>query len=147
MYSFNARHVAVAALCDCLLGSLAAKDAPGTLASGVGAQAAATRLPDASVGMAATAPAATIAAAPAATISISMKEFMFAPPSLTVKAGSTVTWTNLDQEPHTVVSTSGLFRSGALDTRESFSYRFAVPGTYPYFCTIHPRMVGTVVVE
>jgi plastocyanin len=85
--------------------------------------------------------------APAITINISMKDFMFVPPSLTVKAGSTVTWTNLDQEPHTVVSTSGLFRSGALDTRESFSYRFAAPGTYSYFCTIHPRMVGTVVVE
>jgi plastocyanin len=75
------------------------------------------------------------------------KEFMFAPASLTVAAGSTVTWTNSDDEPHTVVSDSGLFRSGALDTNESFSYRFDKPGTYRYACSIHPRMVGTVVVQ
>ena len=75
------------------------------------------------------------------------KDFMFAPASLTVAAGSTVTWTNSDDEPHTVVSESGLFRSGALDTQESFSYRFDKPGTYRYACSIHPRMVGTIVVQ
>ena len=75
------------------------------------------------------------------------KEFMFAPAALTIAAGSTVTWTNSDDEPHTVVSESGLFRSGALDTNESFSYRFDKPGTYRYACSIHPRMVGTVVVQ
>jgi plastocyanin len=85
--------------------------------------------------------------ASAATIRISVKEFMFAPLSLTVKAGSTVTWINLDQEPHTVVSEAGLFRSGALDTSESFSYKFDSPGTYRYLCTIHPRMTGIIVVE
>ncbi len=75
------------------------------------------------------------------------KDFMFAPASLTVAAGSTVTWTNQDDEPHTVVSDSGLFRSGALDTNERFSFRFEKPGTYHYACSIHPRMVGTVIVR
>jgi plastocyanin len=75
------------------------------------------------------------------------KDFMFAPTSLTIKAGSTVTWTNHDDEPHTVVSTEGLFRSGALDTNESFSFRFEKAGTYRYACSIHPRMLGTIVVQ
>jgi plastocyanin len=81
------------------------------------------------------------------TIRIDVKNFMFGPNTLTVKAGSTVTWTNMDQEPHTVVSETGLFRSGAIDTSESFSFKFQAAGTYHYVCTIHPRMVGTVVVE
>jgi plastocyanin len=81
------------------------------------------------------------------TIRIDVENFMFAPASMTVKAGATVTWTNMDQEPHTVMSVDGLFRSGALDTGDSFSFRFEKPGTYRYVCTIHPRMVGTVVVE
>jgi plastocyanin len=75
------------------------------------------------------------------------KDFMFAPTSMNVAAGSTVTWTNRDEEPHTVVSESGLFRSAALDTNESFSYRFEKPGTYRYSCSIHPRMVGTIIVQ
>ena len=75
------------------------------------------------------------------------KDFMFGPTALTVAAGSTVTWTNKDDEPHTVVSVSGLFRSAALDTNESFSFRFEKPGTYRYACSIHPRMVGTIVVQ
>src|SRR5215469_18323429 len=75
------------------------------------------------------------------------KDFMFGPTSLTIKAGSTVTWTNHDEEPHTVVSDTGLFRSGALDTNESFSFRFEKSGTYHYACSIHPRMVGTIIVQ
>ena len=75
------------------------------------------------------------------------RDFMFAPTALTVAAGSTVTWTNRDDEPHTVVSEGGLFRSAALDTNESFSFRFEKPGTYRYTCSIHPRMVGTIVVR
>jgi len=75
------------------------------------------------------------------------KDFMFAPTALTVAAGSTVTWTNRDDEPHSVVSESGVFRSGALDTNESFSFRFDKAGTYRYTCSIHPRMVGTIVVR
>ena len=78
---------------------------------------------------------------------IEVKNFMFAPTQLTVKAGSTVTWTNKDEEPHTVVSDTGSFRSGAIDTNESFSFRFDKPGTYHYACSIHPRMVGTIIVQ
>jgi|HubBroStandDraft_6_1064221.scaffolds.fasta_scaffold73435_5 Icc protein len=82
-----------------------------------------------------------------ATSIVLAKEFMFAPTAVTVAAGSTVTWTNKDQEPHTVVSENGQFRSGALDTGDSFSFRFDKPGTYRYACSIHPRMVGTIVVQ
>jgi plastocyanin len=76
-----------------------------------------------------------------------IKNFMFSPTTLTVPAGSTVTWSNLDQEPHTVVSDSGVFRSGALDTSESFAFKFEKPGTYHFTCSIHPQMVGTVIVQ
>jgi plastocyanin len=75
------------------------------------------------------------------------KDFMFSPTPVTVKAGSTVTWTNKDDEPHTVVSDTGVFKSGGMDTNESFSYKFDKPGTYHFTCSIHPRMVGTVVVQ
>ena len=78
---------------------------------------------------------------------IVVKDFMFTPMSLTVKAGSTVTWANMDEEPHTVVSNTGLFHSGALDTNESFSFKFDKPGTYKFACSIHPRMVGTIIVQ
>jgi plastocyanin len=76
-----------------------------------------------------------------------IKDFMFSPMSVTVKAGETVTWANKDDEPHTVVSDNGLFRSAALDTDETFSFKFDKPGTYHFACSIHPRMVGTIVVE
>jgi len=78
---------------------------------------------------------------------IVIKDFMFAPNSLTVKAGSTVTWANKDDEPHSVVSDTGLFRSGAVDTNETFSFKFDKPGTYHFTCAIHPRMVGTIIVQ
>jgi len=81
------------------------------------------------------------------TAKIVAKDFMFNPTPLTVKAGATVTWTNMDDEPHTVVSDTGAFKSGGLDTNESFSYKFDKPGTYHFTCSIHPRMVGTVVVQ
>jgi plastocyanin len=93
---------------------------------------------------AATSPA--LAASAAEPTIVMARDFMFAPLSLSVTAGSTVTWTNKDDEPHTVVSDSGLFRSAAMDTNESFSFRFDKPGTYHYACSIHPRMVGTIVV-
>ena len=91
--------------------------------------------------------ASSAADSPAGPTIVLAREFMFAPTSLTVNAGSTVTWTNKDDEPHTVVSDSGAFRSGALDTGESFSFKFDRPGTYRYACSIHPRMVGTIVVQ
>jgi plastocyanin len=78
---------------------------------------------------------------------ITVKDFMFSPTPLKVKAGTTVTWTNMDDEPHTAVSDTGLFKSGGMDTNESFSFKFDKPGTYHFTCSIHPRMVGTVVVE
>ena len=86
-------------------------------------------------------------AAPPDSTQIVIKDFMFTPNSLTVKAGATVTWVNKDDEPHSVVSDTGMFRSGAVDTNETFSFKFDKPGTYHYTCAIHPRMVGTVVVE
>jgi plastocyanin len=88
-------------------------------------------------------PAADLADAP----KIVVKEFKFAPTPLTIKAGSTVTWTNKDDEPHTAVSDTGLFKSGGIDTNESFSFKFDKPGTYHYTCSIHPRMVGTIIVQ
>jgi plastocyanin len=88
-----------------------------------------------------------LSAAPENTIQVSAKNFMFSPATITVKAGATVTWLNLDEEPHTVFSNTGLFRSSALDTKESFTFTFDKPGTYHYLCTIHPQMQGTIVVE
>jgi plastocyanin len=76
-----------------------------------------------------------------------IKDFMFAPMAVKIRAGSRVTWTNKDDEPHNVVSDSGLFRSSALDTDENFSFTFDEPGTYRFVCSIHPRMVGTITVE
>jgi plastocyanin len=87
------------------------------------------------------------AAESAAPNSIQVKDFMFMPTTLTVNAGEQVIWVNKDDEPHTVVSDSGLFRSGAMDTDESFSFKFDKPGTYHFTCSIHPRMVGTIVVK
>jgi len=75
---------------------------------------------------------------------ISIKEYMFAPVALTVPVGSKVTWTNHDDVPHTIVDTGRQFRSSALDTNDSYSYIFLKPGTYHYFCTLHPQMVGTI---
>jgi plastocyanin len=91
-------------------------------------------------------PAAAMSAAPPAN-QITIKDFMFAPASLTIRAGTTVTWLNEDEEPHTVVSASGLFRSKAIDTQESFTFTFDKPGEYHFICTIHPQMSGTVIVQ
>jgi plastocyanin len=87
------------------------------------------------------------AAQGAAPNSIEVKDFMFMPTTLSVNAGENVTWVNKDDEPHTVVSDTGLFRSAAMDTNESFSFKFDKPGTYHFTCSIHPRMVGTIVVK
>jgi len=76
-----------------------------------------------------------------------IKDFMFAPVTLTVPVGTTVTWQNLDEEPHTVRSVDGQVKTGALDQNEHYSFTFDRPGTYKYVCSIHPSMVGTVVVK
>lgn len=81
------------------------------------------------------------------TADVKIDNFSFGPAAITVKAGTTVTWTNRDDIPHTVVSDDKLFKSKVLDTDEKFSYTFGKPGTYPYFCSIHPKMTGRVVVQ
>jgi plastocyanin len=86
------------------------------------------------------------AAAKAEDAKVTIDNFTFNPPNLTVKAGTTVTWSNHDDIPHTVVSIQK-FRSKALDSEDSFSFTFATPGTYKYFCSLHPHMTGTIVVE
>ncbi len=73
--------------------------------------------------------------------------FTFEPDKLTVKAGTTVTWINEDDIPHTVVATDRAFRSKALDTDDKFSFTFTTPGSYEYFCSLHPHMKAVVVVE
>lgn len=88
------------------------------------------------------------AAAPTAP-AVVIDNFAFGPPTLTVPRGTTVTWTNKDDEPHTVVNADDpkLFKSSALDTGDTFTFTFSKPGTFKYFCTIHPRMQGTVIVQ
>lgn len=80
---------------------------------------------------------------------VAIDNFAFGPKSLTVPAGTTVTWINQDDEAHTVVNTGNprLFKSGALDTGGRFSVTFDKPGTYQYFCSLHPHMTGTIVVQ
>jgi plastocyanin len=89
----------------------------------------------------------TIPAAAQSTNSVVMKDFDFSPMTLTIKAGSSVTWKNLDGEPHTVTSVDGQFRSGALDQNDSYTFKFDKPGTYKYLCSIHPRMMAAVIVK
>ena len=72
--------------------------------------------------------------------------FKYGPKDITVPAGATVTWINKDPEVHTVVDKGGKFRSSALDTDDSFTFTFAEPGTYNFFCSLHPQMTGTVTV-
>jgi len=81
------------------------------------------------------------------TTEVKIDNFSFGPGELTVQVGTTVTWTNRDDIPHTVVSTDGVFKSKVLDTDEKFSFTFAKAGTYPYFCSIHPKMTGKVIVQ
>ncbi len=78
---------------------------------------------------------------------VKIDNFSFGPATITVSAGTVVTWTNRDDIPHTVVSDDKVFKSKVLDTDEKFSYTFTKPGTYPYFCSVHPKMTGKVVVQ
>ncbi len=83
------------------------------------------------------------------TTEVKIDNFSFGPVTLTVPVETTVTWINHDDIPHTVVSTddSKTFKSKVLDTDEKFSFTFSRPGTYPYFCSIHPKMTGKVIVQ
>jgi plastocyanin len=83
----------------------------------------------------------------AADTEVNIDQFAFYPQRITVKAGTTVTWTNDDDDSHTVASSSKLFKSKALDTGDKFSFTFTTPGTYDYICSVHPYMTGAVVVE
>jgi plastocyanin len=79
---------------------------------------------------------------------IEIKDFAFNPQTLTVKSGEKVTWINRDEEPHTIVSVEKQFKkSTALDTDQEFTITAGAPGTYNYFCSVHPKMTGTIVVE
>jgi plastocyanin len=83
------------------------------------------------------------------TMEVKIDNFSFGPVTLTVPVGTTVTWINRDDIPHTVVSTddSKTFKSKVLDTDEKFFFTFSKAGTYPYFCSIHPKMTGKVIVQ
>ena len=83
----------------------------------------------------------------AANVAIKIDNFVFGPQAITVPVGTTVTWTNSDDIPHTAVSTDGVFKSKVMDTDEKFSYTFTKAGTYSYYCSVHPKMTGQVVVK
>jgi plastocyanin len=88
-----------------------------------------------------------VSANDAKTNQIVIKDFHFTPQTLTVKAGEKITWINRDEEPHTVVSVEKQFKkSGPLDTDQEFTVTAGAPGTYTYFCSVHPKMTGTIVV-
>ncbi len=88
-----------------------------------------------------------VASAQSVDLQVQIDQFIFAPQRISVKTGTTVTWVNDDDIPHTVVSNNKLFKSKTLDTKDSFSFTFMTPGAYDYFCSLHPHMTGTVVVE
>ncbi len=80
-------------------------------------------------------------------VAVGIKEFTFAPRVLTVPVGTTVTWTNLDEEPHTITSTTRAFGSAGLSNKETFAQTFTHSGTYDYFCALHPHMKAVVIVQ
>jgi plastocyanin len=84
---------------------------------------------------------------PASGAEVKIDNFSFGPASVTIPVGSTITWTNHDDVPHVVASDDKIFKSKALDTDDRFSFTFTKPGTYEYFCAIHPKMTAKVVVQ
>ena len=78
---------------------------------------------------------------------VKIDNFVFTPNTVTIAVGSTVHWTNKDDIPHNVVSEDKSFKSKVMDTDEQFSYTFTKPGTYTYFCSIHPKMTGKIIVQ
>jgi plastocyanin len=85
--------------------------------------------------------------AAASRMEVRVDNFTFGPATLTVPVNSTVTWVNKDDLPHVIASNDGVFKSKALDTEDKYSFTFSKPGTYAYFCSIHPKMVGTIIVK
>jgi plastocyanin len=107
-------------------------------------------MPDSAAGTPQSGQASGAAAAPAKPVSgtaIDIQNFAFSPTSLSIKAGTKVTWTNKDTDAHTATAKDGTFHSEPLNTGQSYSFTFTKPGTYSYYCTIHPFMVATVVVS
>ena len=80
-------------------------------------------------------------------VEVKIDNFAFSPGAITVKVGTHVTWINHDDIPHTVDSTQGKFKSAAMDTDDKFEFRFTDPGEYPYYCRMHPKMTGKVIVQ
>ena len=89
----------------------------------------------------------TSSSSPASPNAVTLANFAFSPATLTVKAGTTVTWTNNDSTTHTVTSDTGVFNSGNLAPNATFSYTFSTAGTYAYHCSIHSTMKGTIIVQ
>jgi plastocyanin len=89
----------------------------------------------------------TVVAAAASTATINIENFKFLPGNLTVPAGTTVIWKNEDDSPHRIGDKTGMLKSEALDSDATFSHTFATPGEYPYICTLHPYMRGTIIVK
>src|SRR5579863_3563181 len=95
-----------------------------------------------------TEPAAQAATAPAGKVfEVKVDNFSFSPQTITISPGTTVIWTNRDDIPHTVVSDDKVFKSKVLDTDEKFSFTFDKAGNFPYFCSVHPKMTGKVIVQ
>jgi plastocyanin len=86
-------------------------------------------------------------AGPQTAVAVQIDNFHYTPPTLVVAPGTTVTWKNDDDSPHRIGDKNGTFKSAALDTDDTFSHTFAAPGEYPYICTIHPYMVGKIIVK
>jgi len=83
----------------------------------------------------------------ASDVAVTIENFHFVPATLRIAAGSSITWTNKDEEVHTVMDAAGGFRSGALDEGQSYSYTFAKPGVYRIACSLHPQMSESITVE
>jgi plastocyanin len=90
---------------------------------------------------------APVAAAAAAAVTVKIDNFTFGPATVTIKPGTTVSWVNNDDIPHAVVAVDHSFKSKVLDTGDRFDFTFAKPGEYAYFCSLHPHMVGKIVVK
>jgi len=88
-----------------------------------------------------------LASAQSPTSTVAIDNFTFNPQTLTVKAGTIVTWTNKDDIPHAIAAVGKQFKSKVMDTDNSYSFTFTTPGTYAYFCSLHPHMTGTIMVE
>jgi plastocyanin len=86
-------------------------------------------------------------AVPAKTQTVQIKGFAFVPQVITVTPGTTVTWTNADEDPHTVTANDKSFHSAAMDTDDHYSFTFTKPGDYAYFCSLHPHMTAKIIVK